>query len=127
MRAARLRLSSASFASVTTLIRKAICVYSLWSNGRSTWNNATLFHAMATLSIFRAHQPPSGPDPSSARTNEAELTQQSQIVEQGSFGRRALQAAVDLLKSSLPAIGQDLQDLPLPFSQVVTDPQRCGW
>jgi len=90
------------------------------------WNNATLFHAIATLSIFRAHQPPSGPNPSPARADEAELTQQFQVVEEGSFGRRAIQTAVYLLKSSLPAIGQDLQDVPLPFSQVVTDSQRCS-
>ena len=44
------------------------------------WHNATLFHAMATLSIHRAHEPPSGPDTSPARPNEAEMTQQFQVV-----------------------------------------------
>ncbi len=81
---------------------------------------------MATPCTLRADEPPSGPDTSPARTNEAEMTKSFQVVEEGSFSRRALQVAVNLLKSPLSTVGQDFQNAPLSLGQVVTDSRRCG-
>ena len=49
---------------------------------------------------------------------------QFQVVEERSFGRRALQVTVNLLQSPLAAIGQDFQNVPLSFGQVVTNSRR---
>ena len=46
-----------------------------------TWNNATLFHAMATLLTSRLDQPPLRPNSSSAGGDKSELTQQSEVIQ----------------------------------------------